>query len=820
MGKIVVLHLAAGNFEDGFRVILQIREDGNIPSTEITGKLPPCPELEKDYSSWKLAYGSLAGSLRRLDWRLGAPVNQLTNISRIDGQEAKQVLSKRLNTWLNSESFRPVKEKLLHKLNPSEEIRVIIQTEDIGVRRLPWHLWDFFEYYPKAEVAFSATEYEKTEISAVSREQVRILAILGNSADIDIHKDRKLLENLPKAETTFLIEPPRRELNSCLWDDKGWDILFFAGHSLSQGNSETGRIYINSNDSLTMGELKYALRKSIERGLKLAIFNSCDGLGLVRDLEELHIPQVIVMRESVPDRVAQEFLNHFIKAFSSGKSLYASVREARERLHSIENEFPCASWLPVICQNPAEEPVTWQGLQHRTRTVSPKMTSAKNKLPLLAGAVGVASLLLIAVLGRYNFVNPVRTSPSDSDTASSKVTFTCETVSGVPTTVATTAQGERQLIRWVSDAFSQAGYTPQRRCKEVTERMNIYFKQGGQYITHGVMNNQKVICITNRVGEGCTGLLYTLKPDRDAKVTLEDMLQLNSGQVARDPLRESSCPIYVNLNDIIAGKEVVAKEVCGDKTENPIDIEENEIRQIAKQTAVIISGRGSGSGVIVRRDGNTYYVLTSKHVVGIAPGAIDDPYVVQTHDGLTHKIIYDKVRKAGDLDLAILEFSSQRSYEVAKISPEISEGMPVYIAGWIDCNSDRKYEFSPGKIDKLSADDGDGYSVRYTNSTITGMSGSPVFDRLGRVVAIHGKPGSEKQNQYDFEKCPSLSQTLGGNWGIPIKTFLNTPLASILELGIARNKVKLNFLYPEIDENNKSNPPPIFWSPGEPESRE
>ncbi|MBW4494977.1 MAG: trypsin-like peptidase domain-containing protein [Oscillatoria princeps RMCB-10] len=820
MGKIVVLHLADGNFEDGFRVILQIREDGNIPSTQITGKLPPCPEIEKDYSSWKLAYGSLAGSLRRLDWRLGAPANQLTNISpRMDVQKAMQVLSKRLNTWLNSESFRPVKEKLLQKFNPSEEIRVIIQTEDIRLRRLPWHLWDFFEYYPKAEVAFSATGYQKTEISAFSRKQVSILAILGNSADIDIQKDRKLLENLPKAETRFLVEPLLRELYSCLWDDQGWDILFFAGHSLSQGNSKPGRIYINKNDSLTMGELKYALRKSIERGLKLAIFNSCDGLGLVRDLEELHIPQVIVMREPVPDRVAQEFLNHFIKAFSSGKSLYASVREAREKLQSIEDEFPCASWLPVICQNPAEEPVTWQGLQHRSRAVSPKMTWAKNKLPLLAGAVGVASLLLAAVVGRYNVVNPVRTSPSDSDTASSKVTFTCKTVSGAPTTVAKNAQGERQLIRWGSNVFSQAGYTPQKRCQEVTERMNRYFKQGGQYITHGVMKNQKVICITDRVGEGCTGLLYTLKPDQDAKATLEDLFQLNNRNVSSGPLRESSCPIYVNLNDIIAGKEVVAKEVCGDRTEKTRDIEENEIRQIAKQTAVIITGRGSGSGVIVRRDGNTYYVLTSKHVVGIAPGAIDDPYVVQTYDGIPHKITYEKVRKAGHLDLAILEFSSQRSYEVAKISPEIAEGMPVYIAGWIDCNSDRKYQFSAGQIDQLSADDEEGYSVRYTNSTITGMSGSPVFDRLGRVVAIHGKPGSEKQNQYDFEKCPSLSQTLGGNWGIPIKTFLNTPLASSLELEIDRSKVKLNFSAPEIDENNQSNTPPIFWSPGDSDSR-
>ena len=65
---------------------------------------------------------------------------------------------------------------------------------------------------------------------------------------------------------------------------------------------------------------------------------------------------MIVMREPVPDRVAQEFLKYFLQAFARGDTLYLSVREARERLQGLENQFPCATWLPVICQNPAEEP--------------------------------------------------------------------------------------------------------------------------------------------------------------------------------------------------------------------------------------------------------------------------------------------------------------------------------------------------------------------------------------------------------------------------------------------------------------------------------
>jgi CHASE2 domain-containing sensor protein len=89
-------------------------------------------------------------------------------------------------------------------------------------------------------------------------------------------------------------------------------------------------------------------------------------LGLAQQLQDLQIGQVIVMREPVPDGVAQEFLKYFLAEFSRGQSLYVAVRFARERLQAREGEYPCATWLPVICTNPAEPPMIWQ--QQRTRT--------------------------------------------------------------------------------------------------------------------------------------------------------------------------------------------------------------------------------------------------------------------------------------------------------------------------------------------------------------------------------------------------------------------------------------------------------------------
>lgn len=160
-----------------------------------------------------------------------------------------------------------------------------------------------------------------------------------------------------------------RPLNDRLWEQQ-WDILFLAGHSFSQANDDTGRIYINQTDTLSIAELKNALRRAISGGMQLAIFNSCDGLGLARELADLHVPQIVVMREPIPDKVAQEFLQHFLRSFASGNSLYLALRASRERLQGLEAEFPCATWLLVLCQNPAVVPRTWQQLCGQTSSSS------------------------------------------------------------------------------------------------------------------------------------------------------------------------------------------------------------------------------------------------------------------------------------------------------------------------------------------------------------------------------------------------------------------------------------------------------------------
>jgi hypothetical protein len=360
MAKLVVLRLSEGSLLKGFSVTLDLESSESSILAEVSGELPPCPELDELFKWWQSAYSNLNFSWRSL--RVTPQKN--TSIVGIDRfRELSNNLQETLNDWLDSQEFRAIKEEFLSQLNRSEEIQVLIRTDDSQLQRLPWHLWDIFEYYTKAEVAFGSSTYTRIHRpSSNLKSKARILGVLGNSHGIDTQKDRALLENLPDTEIYFLVEPSRRELDRALWDEKGWDILFFAGHTDSQIDDKTGYLYINPKQRLAINDLRNALKASTERGLQLAIFNSCDGLGLAHNLADLHIPQVICMREKVPDIVAHEFLLNFLKPFSNGKSLYISVREAREKLQALENDFPCASWLPVIFQNIGESPPTWQEL--------------------------------------------------------------------------------------------------------------------------------------------------------------------------------------------------------------------------------------------------------------------------------------------------------------------------------------------------------------------------------------------------------------------------------------------------------------------------
>lgn len=352
--KRVTLTFETGSVSQGFSITLQIGLENQLPQIVVAAALPANANLQEQFSQWERSYNHLSRAGRPI----GLPKVQ-TPSTREACEAAALALRQGFNQWFRQPEVSPLRDAWLTHLKGSEEIRIVLQSESQIIQRMPWHHWDLLERLPQAEVALAARSFDQLSATIQPVSPLPILAVLGDSEGIDIDSDRQALMALPQTDIKFLVEPRRAQLTDKLWEQP-WPILFFAGHSCSE--EEGGKLSINTDETLRLQELKFGLKRAVSQGLQLAIFNSCDGLGLAREFADLNIPQLIIMREPVPDRVAQTFLKYFLRAYMRGTPLYLAVREARERLQALEDEFPCATWLPMIFQHPAAQPPTWQEL--------------------------------------------------------------------------------------------------------------------------------------------------------------------------------------------------------------------------------------------------------------------------------------------------------------------------------------------------------------------------------------------------------------------------------------------------------------------------
>ena len=342
-----------GSLEQGYPITADIRVGMFAEPLKFHATLPPAPKLAILFQQWRALYKQTFGTCSRIQFDND---QEITNFSHQELDLIARELSHELQVWLQSSSFRLIADKLREKFLPNQEIQILIQTEDILLRRLPWHLWHFLDDYPKAGVALSGMSLERSTNSKQPRTKTRVLAVLGSSLGIDIGVDRQLLQDLShvNVEVVFLQEPNRKQFNAKLWDKLGWDIFYFSGHSYSHSTGQNGVMQLSSYEQISIEDLQFALTEAVDKGLKLAIINSCDGLGLAGALCHLKIPQTIVMREPVPDKVAHNFLDHFLKALTKEKTLHSAIREARRQLVSLEDQYPYASWLPALFQTKIE----------------------------------------------------------------------------------------------------------------------------------------------------------------------------------------------------------------------------------------------------------------------------------------------------------------------------------------------------------------------------------------------------------------------------------------------------------------------------------
>ncbi|MCT7972896.1 trypsin-like peptidase domain-containing protein [Laspinema olomoucense] len=198
-----------------------------------------------------------------------------------------------------------------------------------------------------------------------------------------------------------------------------------------------------------------------------------------------------------------------------------------------------------------------------------------------------------------------------------------------------------------------------------------------------------------------------------------------------------------------------------------------DIATPTQEVTVVINGQNPGSGVLIGKQGNTYTVLTANHVV-----ASPDEYQIVTADGKQYPLNYTTVRRLPNLDLALVEFTSDQQYAIAQMGDShiAQPGTSVYIAGWPHPGiaiTERIFQMTPGQISGRSPSETEsGYELIYTNITRSGMSGGPVLDTLGRLIGIHGR--AEGQAIYNPDTGDTVDIKSGFNLGIPLDTFIES----------------------------------------------
>lgn len=424
MEKLLVLELD-GSFEQGVKAKLEIRQEiHSHPQTIVRGQLPPNQELLETYRQWQRRYSSLENFFRALTH---SDPDQVTNSSNKEDaiaacQKTASLVEDNMNCWLNySKEFEPIREALPSK---SEQFRLWIQTDNVWLQRLPWEKWNRLQ---NAEVAIVVSEYDISVRKHRLNDKIKVLAILGYATDLkNLPKDKQLLDEIAgKAGAEIVWEQGHspQELNQLLRQGN-WDILFFSGHSASTEDGKRCEIQLTQSHKLELSDFRFALRVAAEKGLRLAIFNSCDGIGLAHQLaaeKGIVLPHLVFMREKLPDPVSPKFLQHFLEAFTLGKSLYTSVQEAQKILHDDwEKEYPCASWLPVVCPNPTEETPTWDSLSKDIRIKQSRRilrTALTICLAVAAMVVGVRELggLELLELAAYDRMMQMRPKESIDD---------------------------------------------------------------------------------------------------------------------------------------------------------------------------------------------------------------------------------------------------------------------------------------------------------------------------------------------------------------------------------------------------------------------
>ncbi|MEM8777542.1 MAG: tetratricopeptide repeat protein [Cyanobacteria bacterium P01_G01_bin.49] len=213
-----------------------------------------------------------------------------------------------------------------------------------------------------------------------------------------------------------------------------------------------------------------------------------------------------------------------------------------------------------------------------------------------------------------------------------------------------------------------------------------------------------------------------------------------------------------------------------------------QVNQIAAKISVRIDTPTDfdGSGVIIGRNQQTYYVLTARHVV---EGLTE--FKIITPDGKSHQVNQEGIKTFEGVDIGVVEFTSAETYQVATLADyplgqfkqkgstlDIVDPL-VFVSGFPIVKSGkptRKFTTGtayPQTLNLQSTKDQysltQGLELVYSALSLPGMSGGAVLDQQGRVIGINA--GAEHEEIRSGEQAEEVLY-FGNSLGVPIRTFL------------------------------------------------
>jgi hypothetical protein len=379
--KEIIIRLGTGTIQDGFSNVTVELKSAKVTRWEDRSSLPPNPELQQLLNQWQLLYPATI-QMYSPGMTLSPVVfdtDTVTNVSTQDLVELNYNLRIAVNNWLNFSDFGRIDRRLRTDSNIADRLLVIIVSEQLQIWRIPWHFWDLFSAYPHATEVFAkprATDVR--HIKPQRNGKVNILTLSG--CDPNLKLDLPFLKTLPQSHSQPLETTSAYEIAERLNKNNPWDILIFNGHgdTIQYQSFQDGVIYLDNDTPVEISRLKLEIQTAVDRGLQIAIFNCCNGLGLAEQLSDINIPYIIVMREIVPNQCAQDFLKQLLDRYSQGDSFPAAFKYARQSLQLSSGGFAqFADWLPILFHNPLSNDVTWRDLSATvfSSSVPPRITA-------------------------------------------------------------------------------------------------------------------------------------------------------------------------------------------------------------------------------------------------------------------------------------------------------------------------------------------------------------------------------------------------------------------------------------------------------------